>query len=521
MRRHGAKTTLVVLVATLTVVPGAAAEQKAYVHRAGQCHTKSPCHTTIQAAVDRSAAGSTVIVFPGTYREHVVLRESLTLRGRGGATIDGGGSGTVLSLASGHATVSGLALRDGAVGVGLPGGDGNRLSNLRIARVRRGMFFSSGATGNLVTDSDIGHASEFAIDVGDQGNADNRFLRLTLHDSAKGFNAYRGSDRLRLEDSSLRRIGPGPAVTIGWSDGWSVAGNEIVGNASGVLTDTVRSGRIDHNYIARNAGDGIYEAGLYSTLSTHSNRIDGNRRSGISLCIGARNNHVRHNVVVDNLRFGIEICAHPSSQYVNTGNTVTDNYLFGPSGKHSALDDQGSNMWFRNYYGDNRPWMAPFPIPGAARAEDASPLQAADLPRPADGAACAGDGWWLVTNGSRPFQSQSECLQFTGSPPLIDRDCADFPTQRAAQIFFLEQGGPGRDPHHLDGNRDGVACEGNPCPCYRGTEPPAERSRLSHPAEVVDLRMPRRARPSTMSSWSPGMFPRLLSPSPPAPSGRR
>ena len=49
-----------------------------------------------------------------------------------------------------------------------------------------------------------------------------------------------------------------------------------------------------------------------------------------------------------------------------------------------------------------------------------------------------------------------------------DRDCADFPTQRAAQNFFLRHGGPRRDPDRLDGDGDGVACEDNPCPCsYR------------------------------------------------------
>ena len=48
----------------------------------------------------------------------------------------------------------------------------------------------------------------------------------------------------------------------------------------------------------------------------------------------------------------------------------------------------------------------------------------------------------------------------------VDKDCADFSTQRAAQIFFLKHGGPRRDPDRLDGDNDGVACEDNPCPCY-------------------------------------------------------
>jgi micrococcal nuclease len=43
-----------------------------------------------------------------------------------------------------------------------------------------------------------------------------------------------------------------------------------------------------------------------------------------------------------------------------------------------------------------------------------------------------------------------------------DRDCGDFSSQREAQRYFEARGGPRRDPDRLDGNRDGVACEGLP-----------------------------------------------------------
>jgi len=52
-----------------------------------------------------------------------------------------------------------------------------------------------------------------------------------------------------------------------------------------------------------------------------------------------------------------------------------------------------------------------------------------------------------------------------------DMDCSDFPSQRAAQIFYLNHS-PGSDPHGLDDDGDGVACESNPCPCYGGSTPP-------------------------------------------------
>ena len=43
-----------------------------------------------------------------------------------------------------------------------------------------------------------------------------------------------------------------------------------------------------------------------------------------------------------------------------------------------------------------------------------------------------------------------------------DKDCSDFPTQAAAQKFYKKNGGPQKDPHRLDADHDGIACESNP-----------------------------------------------------------
>ncbi len=50
-----------------------------------------------------------------------------------------------------------------------------------------------------------------------------------------------------------------------------------------------------------------------------------------------------------------------------------------------------------------------------------------------------------------------------------DMDCTDFDTQAAAQAFF-DDAGPG-DPHLLDGDADGLACESLPCPCSYEIQP--------------------------------------------------
>ena len=48
------------------------------------------------------------------------------------------------------------------------------------------------------------------------------------------------------------------------------------------------------------------------------------------------------------------------------------------------------------------------------------------------------------------------------NPHGPDCDCDDFNTQRQAQAFFIAAGGPDRDPHRLDGDKDGLACESLP-----------------------------------------------------------
>ena len=56
-------------------------------------------------------------------------------------------------------------------------------------------------------------------------------------------------------------------------------------------------------------------------------------------------------------------------------------------------------------------------------------------------------------------------VAFAAPAQAVDRDCGDFDNQAQAQKFFLDQGGPSHDPHRLDGDGDGTACDSLPCPC--------------------------------------------------------
>lgn len=70
------------------------------------------------------------------------------------------------------------------------------------------------------------------------------------------------------------------------------------------------------------------------------------------------------------------------------------------------------------------------------------------------------------------------------SASAADLDCADFSNQAEAQEHLL----PG-DPHGLDGDNDGVACEASPCPCsYGSARPPGPISTPKPPPPPPKLR---------------------------------
>jgi Spy/CpxP family protein refolding chaperone len=51
-------------------------------------------------------------------------------------------------------------------------------------------------------------------------------------------------------------------------------------------------------------------------------------------------------------------------------------------------------------------------------------------------------------------------LAFAAAPAsAADKDCADFKTWQQAQKFYKKHGGPKYDPHRLDADHDGIACE--------------------------------------------------------------
>ena len=120
------------------------------------------------------------------------------------------------------------------------------------------------------------------------------------------------------------------------------------------------------------------------------------------------------------------------------------NLLFDPTGPDRSCGDFASWWDAQNFY-------------LAAGGPEQDPHR---LDRNGDGVACESlPGAPVAVDGA------SGSPPSTGTPPDVefqDRNCSDFATWQAAQDFFLAAGGPGQDPHRLDRNGDGVACESLP-----------------------------------------------------------
>ncbi len=71
----------------------------------------APSTVDVQALIDATPTGGTLVLQPGTYSGGVVVDRPLTIEGSPGAIIDAGGEGTVLTVTADDVTVRGLVLR--------------------------------------------------------------------------------------------------------------------------------------------------------------------------------------------------------------------------------------------------------------------------------------------------------------------------------------------------------------------------------------------------------------------------
>jgi micrococcal nuclease len=80
----------------------------------------------------------------------------------------------------------------------------------------------------------------------------------------------------------------------------------------------------------------------------------------------------------------------------------------------------------------------------------------------ASGLGLWGDNCKEGGGGPIPLPTGVGDISYPGTCTGPDLDCGDFSSHAQAQAFFEMCGGPNADPHKLDGNHDGSACESLP-----------------------------------------------------------
>lgn len=220
--------------------------------------------------LEAAGPGDTIVVEPGRYRGNFVIRRPVTLEGEGLPVLDGGGEGTVLTIAPGAAgsTVRGLHVMGTGPGpVGTPTGvrieaDEVTVENLLVMDSYMGIQVMSARDAHLVDNTIVGFADGSV--TGEMhvtgGEADMTGMGHAGSDSATG---------------TLR----GDAITLNNATSAVVAGNDITDVRDGVFLSFARDAAVRDNEV-RDSRYAVHA--MYATaLTAEGNYFDANLAGAI------------------------------------------------------------------------------------------------------------------------------------------------------------------------------------------------------------------------------------------------
>jgi hypothetical protein len=292
--------------------------------------------TTIQAAIDASQNGDTVLVSPGTYAENINFEgKAINLTSLGGAAntiIDGGAKGTVVTFSSGEglkSVLNGFTIRNGWSSYA---GGGIEI-----------YYSSPSIIGNIITDNHAVVGNGIDITSGSPLIKDNTISANTISPSSDG------------EGGGIATHGGSPVII----------GNKILNNVStsggGIDISNIGRPTIQNNLIAGNTG-GNYGAGIaiqnYDGAIISQNLIINN--SGIAFGGGVSIYLTPKVFLVNNVIVGNVASDQTSGIYVAPTDvdvdTIANNIIVVPSGNFPVFCDypvsKTSPVFVRNDFFD-------------------------------------------------------------------------------------------------------------------------------------------------------------------------
>ncbi|MFW6067552.1 MAG: NosD domain-containing protein [Myxococcota bacterium] len=245
----------------------------------------------LQRALDAAASGTTLELMAGRHRGPITIRQRMTLRGAPGARIDGGGRGSVVTVAAADVRVhtltvagSGHDLSADDAGV-LVLGDRAELHQLRVERSLHGIYLR-GATSVRVRESEVvglaageESAPPPAATGGDDGIHHNPPKARAL--MGNGIHLWNANDAT-ITGNHIHHVRDG--VYVAHCDGASFVGNRVHDSRYGIHYMYSHDSELRGNELWRNvAGAALMFSRGLRVIDTRARDHGGLRAYGILL----------------------------------------------------------------------------------------------------------------------------------------------------------------------------------------------------------------------------------------------
>jgi len=247
-------------------------------------------YTTIESALDEARDGDVIEVRGGVYHTSLVIKKSVTLEGVGSPVIDGGGAGTVVTLAAPQIILRGFEIRNSGSepdrdhsGV-IIRSDHITVENNRIYDVLFGIFLEK-ANNAVVRNNDITSKAEY--DLGRKGDS----LRLwysqdvvieknRVHQARDVVLWY--SANLILRDNVIESGRYG--IHLMYCNNAQVSGNRLLNNSVGIYTMYSNGVILRGNDIRGQRGPSGYALGFKDVSNVEvGDNIVADNRAGVFL----------------------------------------------------------------------------------------------------------------------------------------------------------------------------------------------------------------------------------------------
>lgn len=314
-------------------------------------------YTTIDAALADAGDGDTIEVRGGTYRP-IVVEKSVTLEGVGGPVIDGGGQGTVVTLAAPGIILRGFEVRGSGVepdrdhaGITLSAPN-ITVENNRLSDVLFGIFVAQ-ADDAVVRGNHITGKAEY--DLGRKGDGIRVWYsqRATIesnhvHETRDVVIWYSADTVIRDNVFEGGRYG----VHLMYCDRVTVEGNRLLNNSVGIYVMYSRQATLRGNLVRGQRGPSGYALGFKDSddIETSGNVLVDNRAGmffdGTPYAVHSFARHESNIIAFNDVGAILLPSAHHNTF---TGNTFWENV------EQVAIQGGGvapANDWQGNYWSD-------------------------------------------------------------------------------------------------------------------------------------------------------------------------